>query len=177
MATGCNDYHARRNPDCLPRRGSHRKRKLHRPGWHAVKLREPKPIPPCPTAGEGVHSWLISAAWACRFNDMSIDQTARELASRMTRRPSPANEIEMTVAKVFACAEPATTFFSRPRTVKPTYRQPLPSSPRHGNEALRGYPPAVRKWSPRCSTCEGRGWIRSIKGEVRDCPRCSEGSP
>ena len=87
MATGCNDYHARRNPDCLPRRGSHRKRKLHRPGWHAVKLREPKPIPPCPTAGEGVHSWLISAAWACRFNDMSIDQTARELASRMTRRP------------------------------------------------------------------------------------------
>ena len=79
-------------------------------------------IPPCPTAGEGVHSWLMEAAWACRFSDISPDQTARELSARMTRRPSPANEVEMTVAKVFACAEPAAVVFSRPRTVKPTFK-------------------------------------------------------
>ena len=86
------------------------------------KPREARPIPPCPTAGEGVHSWLMEAAWRCRFNDLSPDQAARELAARMTRRPSPSNEVEMTVAKVFACAEPAAVTFSRPRTVKPTYQ-------------------------------------------------------
>jgi hypothetical protein len=64
----------------------------------------------------------MEAAWRCRFNDMSPDQAARELAARMTRRPSPANEVEMTVAKVFACAEPAAVVFNRPRTVKPIYK-------------------------------------------------------
>lgn len=88
-----------------------------------MKLRDPKTIPPCPASGEGVHSWLMEAAWRCRFNDLSPDQTARDLAARMTRRPSPANEIETTVAKVFACAEPATVTTIRPRTVKPTYQQ------------------------------------------------------
>ena len=87
-----------------------------------MKLREPKTIPPCPTAGEGVHSWLMEAAWCCRFNDLSPEQTAHELDARMTRRPSPANEVEQTVAKVFACAEPAAVVFSRPRTVKPTFK-------------------------------------------------------
>jgi hypothetical protein len=26
----------------------------------------------------------------------------------------------------------------------------------------------------RCSTCEGRGWIRDLAGAVIDCPRCAE---
>ncbi len=84
--------------------------------------RPPREVPPCPSSGEGVHVWLMEAAWACRFSALSPDQTARELSTRMTRRPSPANEVEMTVAKVFACAEPAKVVFNRPRPVKPTFK-------------------------------------------------------
>jgi len=68
-----------------------------------------------------VHTWQMDASWVCRFNELSPDQTVRELAARITRRPTPPNEIEISVAKVFACAEPAATFFSRPR-IKPTFK-------------------------------------------------------
>ena len=87
-----------------------------------AKLRkaEARPIPPCPPAGEGVHSWLMEAAWVCRFNDLSPDQTTRELAPRMTRTPDP-REIEQAVAKVFGCADLAAVYFRRPR-IKPTFK-------------------------------------------------------
>jgi len=58
-------------------------------------------IPSCPKAGTGVHSWMMEAAWACRINGLTAEDTARELHSRMTRNPSPGNEIETAVAKVF----------------------------------------------------------------------------
>lgn len=61
----------------------------------------PKEIPPCPQAGTGVHTWMMEAAWACRINGMTAEETARELHSRIPRRPTPANEIETAVAKVF----------------------------------------------------------------------------
>ena len=80
-------------------------------------------IPACPTSGEGVHTWLMEAAWRCRFNGMSPDQAAGELATRMTRRPSPPREIEQAVAKAYDAAEPTIVAYSgRPRTIKASYK-------------------------------------------------------
>lgn len=77
-------------------------------GLHiSTKARKLRPIPLCPTAGDGVHAWLMSAAWVCRFNGMTPGQAADELSGMMTRRPSPPREVEQAVAKVFDYAEPA----------------------------------------------------------------------
>lgn len=77
-------------------------------------------IPPCPPSGEGCHLWTMDAAWACRKLDMTQEQTVRELHSRITRRPSPSNEIENSVAKVFA-ADPLKPTHTT-RFVKATFR-------------------------------------------------------
>lgn len=58
-------------------------------------------IPPCPPAGEGVHRWLMEAAWACRKAGLAPDAAANELEARMTRRPTSRNEIEGAVRKAF----------------------------------------------------------------------------
>ena len=76
-------------------------------------------IEPCPQSGEGVHIWLMEAAWACRKLDMSEEHTCRELHSLMTRRPSPSNEVEMTVSKVFN-TDPKKSH--SPMLIKPSYR-------------------------------------------------------
>lgn len=61
----------------------------------------PKELPSCPKAGSGVHAWIMEASWACRINGMTAETAAAELHSRITRKPSPANEIETAVGKVF----------------------------------------------------------------------------
>ena len=58
-------------------------------------------MPTCPPAGEGVHRWLMEAAWACRKAGLSPDVAAQELEDRMTRRPSSQNEVEDAVRKAF----------------------------------------------------------------------------
>jgi hypothetical protein len=58
-------------------------------------------IPPCPPAGNGVHRWLMEAAWACRKAGLTPDAAAQELEARMTRRPTSQNEIEDAVRKAF----------------------------------------------------------------------------
>ena len=58
-------------------------------------------IPPCPPAGEGVHHWLMEAAWVCRKNGINPDAAAQELEARMTRRPNSRNEIVDAVAKAY----------------------------------------------------------------------------
>jgi hypothetical protein len=58
-------------------------------------------IPTCPPAGEGVHRWLMEAAWACRKAGLSPDVAAQELEERMTRLPNSQNEIEDAVRKAF----------------------------------------------------------------------------
>jgi len=63
--------------------------------------REPREIPPCPPAGEGVHGWLMSAGWALRFNGETAEAAGRYLADKMTRKPSPANEVKQVIAKVY----------------------------------------------------------------------------
>jgi hypothetical protein len=42
-----------------------------------AKLNTPE-IPPCPPAGEGVHRWLMEAAWACRKAELTPDAAALE---------------------------------------------------------------------------------------------------
>ena len=61
------------------------------------KLRE---IPPCPTAGEGNHRWLVKAGWALRLNGEDAVAAGRYLAANMKRKPAP-HEIKDAVAKVY----------------------------------------------------------------------------
>ena len=58
-------------------------------------------IPPCPAGGQGVHRWLMDAAWACRKAGLTPDAAAQELEARMTRRPNSQNEIGDAVRKAF----------------------------------------------------------------------------
>jgi len=70
---------------------------------NAIKRRE---IPPCPPSGEGVHGkWMMKAAWACRKNGMTREETCAELHARITRPPNPVNEIEDAVDEVFDCSK------------------------------------------------------------------------
>ena len=73
-----------------------------------ARIPEPSPrprkaveIPPCPQAGSGVHSWIMQAAWACRFLEMNQGDAANTIRSRMTRNPTPPNEIERSIEKVY----------------------------------------------------------------------------
>lgn len=66
-----------------------------------VSAPTPKEIPSCPQVGTGVHAWMLTAANICRINGMTAEEAARELHSRITRRPSPSNEIETAVAKAY----------------------------------------------------------------------------
>lgn len=58
-------------------------------------------INPCPHSGAGVHAWIMRTAHACRKSGRSADQAIREIESRITRRPSPANEILQAAAKAY----------------------------------------------------------------------------
>ena len=55
----------------------------------------------CPSAGSGVHSWLLAEANRCRTAGLTADATERLLASSITRPPKPANEIQTTVARAY----------------------------------------------------------------------------
>lgn len=59
-------------------------------------------LSPCPAAGGGVHSWLLSAANRCRTAGLSEANTERILAERITRPPSPPNEIHSAVRKAYS---------------------------------------------------------------------------
>ncbi len=56
----------------------------------------------CPSAGSGVHSWLLGEANRCRTAGLTADATERLLASAITRPPKPATEIVTTVAKAYS---------------------------------------------------------------------------
>ena len=86
-------------------------------------------FPPCPAAGAGVHSWLLSMANRCRSAGLAVDEAERRLAANITRPPKPANEIQTTVAKAYAgtwtpSGKPATPF-------KPKYQAPVPLTEIH----------------------------------------------
>ena len=59
-------------------------------------------IPTCPSAGEGVHRWLLEAAHAARRGGMTAEQAVAELENRMTRQQTSRTEITDAVTKAFA---------------------------------------------------------------------------
>jgi hypothetical protein len=59
-------------------------------------------IPHCPLSGAGVHSWILSTANRCWAMGMSRAEAVRFIRERMTRAPSPANEVEAAVAKAYS---------------------------------------------------------------------------
>ena len=61
-------------------------------------------LEPCPQSGTGVHAWIMRSAHACRKAGLSPEQAVREIESRITRRPSPANEIPVAVEKAYDAA-------------------------------------------------------------------------
>ena len=84
-------------------------------------------ISSCPEAGGGVHRWIMETAWTLRLEGTRPEEARRILASSMTRRPSPANEIDTAVAKVFGIAlsqrESWTPFPSAPKWPAPNLEQ------------------------------------------------------
>ncbi len=64
---------------------------------------ENRPFPICPRSGNGaVHTkWLLPAASWCKDHGLSSRQAVDKLHKRIIRDPSPANEIETAVAKVY----------------------------------------------------------------------------
>jgi hypothetical protein len=79
------------------------------------------PFDPCPTAGGGVHSWIMRAAWACRFKMDNCTAAEAEglILDAMTRNPNPKNEVSDAVNKVFnATLEPRAQGFT-PRFSSP----------------------------------------------------------
>jgi len=65
-------------------------------------------LPPCPAPGDGVHRWILEAAWAGRKNGLSSDSTLLAIRTAISRPPR-AREIEDAVRKVFN-TEPQTKF-------------------------------------------------------------------
>ena len=58
----------------------------------------------CPAPGAGVHSWLMAEANRCRIAGLPADEAERRLTASITRAPTPANEIQATVAKAYGNA-------------------------------------------------------------------------
>ena len=78
---------------------------------------------PCPSAGSGVHSWLLGEANRCRTAGLTADATERLLASAITRPPKPATEIVTTVAKAYSGTW---TPSSRPAPCRAHHRPTVP---------------------------------------------------
>jgi hypothetical protein len=79
-------------------------------------------LEPCPQSGTGVHAWIMRTAHACRKSGMAPEQAIREIESRITRRPSPSNEIPVAVSKAYDSmpinAEPSRHWNATPKWPK-----------------------------------------------------------
>jgi hypothetical protein len=67
-------------------------------------------LPPCPAPGEGVHPWIMKAAWVAKMLGLSVESAVFAIRAAITRQPRP-REIEEAVKRVFA-TDPATQFQS-----------------------------------------------------------------
>src|SRR5271156_1943437 len=59
-------------------------------------------LTPCPQSGTGVHSWIMGSANRCRLAGISEAEAERIILERMTRPPSPRNEVEQAVRKAYS---------------------------------------------------------------------------
>ena len=55
----------------------------------------------CPSAGSGVHSWMLAVANIGAREGLSAEDVQRDIAERMPRPQKPANEVEATVKKAY----------------------------------------------------------------------------
>jgi hypothetical protein len=77
-------------------------------------------IPSCPSAGSGVHLWLMHAAWACRSAGMNPNEAVYRIEEKMSRPPTPPQEIKQAVDKVYSSVSQGTgNRFRKP--VRATY--------------------------------------------------------
>lgn len=65
-------------------------------------------LPECPAPGEGVHSWLMSAAWAAKKMGVPAESASAAIQSAISRPPR-SGEIEEAVARVYQ-TDPGTNF-------------------------------------------------------------------
>jgi hypothetical protein len=65
-------------------------------------------LPECPAPGEGVHSWLMSAAWAAKKLGIPAESAMAAISSAISRPPR-GREIEEAVTRVYG-TEPGTIF-------------------------------------------------------------------
>ncbi len=78
----------------------------------------------CPSAGDGVHGWILSCANLAAFAGVSPADAERDILAAMTRPPSPSAEVGAAVRKAYAEHKPGTTF--TPRTIAPAKPKPKP---------------------------------------------------
>ena len=73
-----------------------------KPKKPGIKLKAPKTAFPEPPR-EGIHAWLMQAAWHCRFNSMSEQDAAAKLQAYdgTLRRPYQPNEVRDAVRTVY----------------------------------------------------------------------------
>lgn len=118
-----------------------------------------RPIPPCPLAGSGVHTWLYAAACQCARNGMSQCEAERTLRPMMTRPPTSASEVADAVDAAFR----EVGIESSPWAGVHDYRAPsAPAWPKANNEqreaaaAKHGGLSDLYELSPVRLSCEGR---------------------
>ena len=118
---------------------------------NATSLESPAksiPLSPCPPTGR--HSWLLAQANRCRNAGLPAHEAERLLAENINRPPTPANEIQTTVAKAYGSTW---TPSGRPAAFKSHHRAPVPLSAVAFNPdklaAIAGTitaPPSWRHW-------------------------------
>ena len=64
-------------------------------------------LSPCPKSGEGVHTWLLSAAHQCRRAGLTEAEAEALIADQMTRPPSSPNEVGDAVEKGYSSSSRA----------------------------------------------------------------------
>lgn len=58
-------------------------------------------LPECPEPGDGVHHWIMTAAWAAKRAGYSIEEAKAQIETKISRTPQP-NEIEDAVRKTYS---------------------------------------------------------------------------
>ncbi len=78
----------------------------------------------CPSAGAGVHGWILSCANLAAFAGVSPADAERDILAAMSRPPSPKAEVGIALVKAYAEHRRGTTFTHR--TIAPTKPKPKP---------------------------------------------------
>jgi hypothetical protein len=92
------------------------------PGTIPPSNRSGKPpiiLRPCPAPGDGVHHWIIQAAWDAKRSGLSIAEAEVVIRKKITRSPQP-NEIHGALKKVYW----GTTSNVLSKTICTTYSPP-----------------------------------------------------